>query len=223
MAGAGKACRVTCKCADIPFSFEPHRERAADETMIARYSATAAEAPGDKITAIYSKLSRHEAAHVVAAVAFGKTIDHVTLGEAQPHMAYRPLTGRNDIQAEATIQLAGLTCDHPDGLRFGDVWHCVYAAQDGFVGLCDTCRASRLFVLENPERPFREHVASVFDAFDMTADIFRSPAWSGALDALSAALERETLLTGVAIAEIVRPFDLTKPLKSISPIWTNAS
>ena len=208
------------KGAPTPFQCEPHRERATPETMIARYSATAAEAPGDKIEAIYSKLSRHEAAHVVAAVAFGKTVDHVTLGEAQPHMSYRPLTGSNDLVAEATIQLAGLTCDHPQGLRYGDAWHSVFAAQDGFNGLCDLCRAARLFVLENPEQHTREHVARIFDAFDLTAQLFASPSWAGALDALASELESRTLLTGDDISQIVAPYDLTGPLENLPAIWT---
>jgi hypothetical protein len=40
------------------------------------------------------------------------------------------------------------------------------------------------------------------------------------LDALAPALERETLLTGPAIMEIVKPYDLTGPLETIKPIWT---
>ncbi len=58
-----------------------------------------------------------------------------------------------------------------------------------------------------------------FRAYEVCENLFASPGWASALDSLASELEAKTLLTGDEIEEIVRPFDLAAPLKSLSPIW----
>lgn len=209
-----------CRCASIPFKFEPHRERAPAETMIAAYVSDSSETTEKRVAAIMRRLAVHEAGHIIAAAAFGKQIDHATIGQAQPHVCYHMTTGEKTVDAQSIIDAAGLAAEGniPGWDIFGPA---VRRAREGVNGFCDVCRIANLAVAAVPERSNFEIINLIFDTFDAAATLFASPEWAGALAALAPELESRTLLRGEDIAEIVAPFDLQKPLQSISPIWTS--
>ncbi len=209
-----------CKCASIPFQFEPHRERAADQVIVTQYRATAGATEGERAASIYSRLARHEAGHCVAAAAFKKTIHHLTIGAGQPHLCYDLLSGEATVDALALINVAGFVAEGSPAPTWGDMRQSLERAREKITGICDMCKLFDLVASACPECDGREIINTVYDTFETAADLFRSREWSGALDALASELEAKTLLRGAEIAEIVAPFDLTGPLETIKPIWT---
>ncbi len=212
-----------CKCASIPFRFEPHRERADAETMIARYASDPTKTTEDRSAAIFSRIARHESGHIVASLAHGKQVDYATVGNGNPHVSHKFTSGEMTVDALALIHVAGLVAEGSPAPTWGHVHELLFSARERDGGICDLCRLADLVVSCTPDMPNREQINRVYDCFQTCADLFRSPAWSGALAALASALEERTLLRGAEIASIVAPFNLSAPLKSISPIWTNAS
>lgn len=210
-----------CKCADIAFSFEPHRERAADASMIARYASDPTKAPEDRAAAIFSRIARHESGHVVASLAHGKQVDYATIGNGNPHVSHKFTSGEMTVDALALIHVAGLVAEGSPAPTWGHVHELLFNARERDGGICDLCRIADLVVCCTPDMPNREQINRVYDCFQTCADLFQSPEWSGALDALAPALEERTILRGAEIMEIVAPFDLTAPLQSTLPIWTS--
>jgi hypothetical protein len=221
MAGdEGRRLMTPCRCASIPFQFEPHRERVADATIVTHYRATTGATEGERAASIYSRLARHEAGHCVAAIAFRKKLHHLTIGAGQPHLCYDLLSGETTVDALALINVAGLVAEGSPAPTWGDMHESLQRAREKITGICDMCKLFDLVVSACPERDGREIINTVYDTFEAASDLFQSPQWSGALDALAPALERETLLSGDDIAAIVSPFDLRAPLENLPAIWT---
>lgn len=221
MAGAGKDGRMTCRCASLKFDFAPHRERAADSVIVTQYRATAGETDHEKAASIHTRLSKHESGHAITAIAFNKTIHHLTIGAGQPHLCFDLLSGEATVDALALINVAGYVAEGSPSPSWGDMRAALHRAREKNKGICDLCKLFDLAVSACPDRDGREIINTVYDTFDAAAALFQSPEWSGALDALSAELEAKTLLRGVDIAAIVSVFNLAAPLATIKPIWTS--
>jgi hypothetical protein len=208
-----------CRCKSVSFEFKPHPERAPDEMLIARYVSDDGAATDDRVASIMSRLARHESGHLIAAAAFGKQIDHATIGNAMPHVCYHMTTGEMTVDSQSLIDAAGLAAEGniPGWDILGPA---VRRAREGVTGFCDLCRLADLAVSAVPERSNFEMVNLLCDVFETAAQLFASPSWAGALDTLSSELENRTLLTGDDITRITSTFDLAGPLETIKPIWT---
>ena len=209
-----------CRCASHALKFEPANERAPDDKFVSRFVSESADDYEARVAGIYARLSRHEAGHCIAALANGRKIEYATLANGSPHTAYLKKTGERSVDAFACVHVAGMIAEGADIPSWAELGPAIRRARAGVKGHCDLCLLADLVVACVPDTPDRELINSIYDCLDLTAQLFRTPSWRGALNTLAPALERETLLTGDAIAAIVTPYDLARPLETIKPIWT---
>lgn len=221
MAGDDKGRRMTpCRCASHSLKYEPATERAPDEKFVSRFVSESADDYEARVAGIYTRLSKHESGHVIAALAYGRQVEYATLANGAPHTCYIKRIGERTVDAFATVHVAGMIAEGADLPSWAELGPAIRRARAGVKGHCDLCLLSDLVVACAPDLPDREHINLIYDCLETTARLFQSPSWSGALDALASELEAKTLLTGDDITRITSTFDLTGPLETVKPIWT---
>lgn len=170
----------------------------------------------------YRASARHEAGHAIAALAHGRGVLWITIGNGRPACGYdQNRIGEATVDAASITTCAGVVAGGQALPSWSDLHHAMRRARAGIDGTCDTCSNARLFAATVAHLDDGEIVEKWFSTFDAAATLFASPEWAGALAALAPELESRTLLRGEDIAAIVSVFDLAAPLATIKPIWTS--
>ncbi len=171
----------------------------------------------------YRASARHEAGHAIAALAHGRGVSWISIGDGRPACGYDPSRiGEATIDAASITTCAGVVAGGQALPSWSELHHAMRRARARIDGTCDTCQNARLFAATVAHLDDGEIVEKWFETYAAATDLFRSPEWSAALAALASELEAKTLLRGTDIAAIVAPFDLSAPLSDIQPIWTKS-
>jgi hypothetical protein len=210
-----------CDCNRISTPAAPSATMAAPPEWSNLLSITDQEIYTQRRAEFYRVMSRHEAGHAICALAHGRGVLWITIGDGRPACGYDPeQPGETTIDAVSLTTCAGVVAGGQEWPTWSELHRAMRRARAGINGHCDTCQNARLYAATVADHDDAEIVEKWFATFETLADLFQSPSWSGALNALATALERETLLSGPEIAAIVAPFDLAGPLETIKPIWT---
>ena len=211
-----------CTCGRYSTMAAPSSTMAAPPEWSNLLSITDQEIYAQRRAEFYRDMSRHEAGHAICALAHGRGVLWITIGDGRPACGYDPeQPGETTIDAVSMTTCAGIVAGGQEWPTWSELHRAMRRARAGINGHCDACQNARLYAATVADLYDTEIVEKWFSTFETLAELFRSEQWAGALDALAPALERETLLTGPAIMEIVKPFDLAGPLASIPAIWTN--
>jgi len=159
-----------------------------------------------------ARIAHHEAGHVIAAIAFAARVDYVTIC-GHPHavidQAGQGAAYLGRLVVSAAGDVAAAVCASEQFLPlWGDLRRGVVRARESKLGSCDRCIEARLLVGALPQLSDLEVVDAWYGIFEVTADLFKTINWRGALEALAAELNDKTLLEWEAIGQLLEPYDL---------------
>jgi hypothetical protein len=223
MAGDDEGHRMIepCTCSLCSTPAAPSATMAAPPEWSNLLSITDQEIYAQRRTEFYRSMSRHEAGHAICALAHGRGVLWITIGDGRPACGYGPeQPGETTIDAVSMTTCAGVVAGGQEWPTWSELHRAMCRARAGINGHCDTCQNARLYAATVADHDDTEIVEKWFSTFEAVADLFRTPEWSGALNALASELESRTLLTGDDITRITSTFDLAGPLETIKPIWT---
>ncbi len=147
----------------------------------------------------------HEGGHAIAAAAAEGEIFAVAIGERPVLMSAYPQ------DASPLVRLIGFAAGHHcEGLAsaFGPPTLEVLAdyielARAGATGSCDSCKSAKLLCKSFAGLDDDALVRAWRSAFELTAALFKTPAWRSGLFAVAGALRDRIRLTGEDIAALV--------------------
>jgi hypothetical protein len=213
-----------CNCGSNDDKLEPVAERrqisSAEET--ARYSTEKQAELHRAVENRFRRTSQHEAGHAVAAAAWGRPIEYVTIGGAVPHCRYGVNDGNGSLGLSAflTCSVAGTIAEgildrriaYPD---YGTLAAFIRKARAGEAGDCDRCREALGLVLKLHGRCDAELVLFWRDHFLLTGRLFDRLSIRFALHRLAQALHARTLLWPSDIGALVDAGELERARRAV--------
>lgn len=215
MTGEIKPCDCAGRLAYTPSAKSPVR---SDAELQSIETVDAREFWANEERRFLREIAFHEAGHIVADAAVGRTVEYATVGDGGPHVrcdTADKLTSSALLIALCAGEIAGGIASGATSFAAQAAVEALRRARAGLLGRCDECRIATLLVGAQPDSPdvgllaiWRAHAAITVDLFDRLE--FRCH-----VHRIAAALQDRIELHRAEIEELLYPDELRTAVRGV--------